>query len=345
MRARWMSSVVAILMVFGLVICGSWSQAQAAAAPQEVRIAVVNSMIKGLPWNTGLVQALDRVVKEKPFGLEVKWDFVENVSNADAQRVMNELATTGKYDIIWGHDPYPEAVKVLSKKYPDILWVIAGAGNEVIGPNVYWVDEFLHEAGYLCGMIAGMMTKTDVVSVVASYPYPPINLPVNGFFDGAKSVNPKVKGKVTYIEAWLDPMKAKESALAQVAAGSDFVYAERFGPFEACKEKGIGGFGHMVDQWDITPEVVVSSTMYMWDPVIEYVIKDWLNYKKTGKPLNAPQERIIFTMENGGVDIAPYHLWDKKIPQKVKDAVAKAKKDIISGKLVVPQRPDKAVSD
>jgi len=64
MRARWMSSVVAILMVFGLVICGSWSQAQAAAAPQEVRIAVVNSMIKGLPWNTGLVQALDRVVKK-----------------------------------------------------------------------------------------------------------------------------------------------------------------------------------------------------------------------------------------------------------------------------------------
>ncbi|HDL65226.1 MAG TPA: BMP family ABC transporter substrate-binding protein, partial [Proteobacteria bacterium] len=176
MRVRWMSSVVAVLMVVGTMICGSWSEGADEAAPKSVRIAVVNSLIKELPWNTGLVQALERVSEEKPFGLTVKWDFVENVSNADAQRVMNELAKTGKYDIIWGHDPYPEAVKVLSKKYPDILWVIAGAGNEVIGPNVYWVDEFLHEAGYLCGMIAGMMTKTDVVSVVASYPYPPINL-------------------------------------------------------------------------------------------------------------------------------------------------------------------------
>lgn len=345
MKAKLGFYVAVMLVVLGVMICGSWCQSEEAAAPKQVRIVVVQCHIKEVPWNTGLIQALERVVKEKPFGLEVKWDFMESVSNADVQRVMNELAKSDKYDIIWGHDPYPEAVKVLSKKYPDILWVLAGAGNEVIGSNVYWVDEFLHEAGYLCGMIAGMMTKTEVVSVVASFPYPPINLPVNGFFDGAKAVNPDVKGKVTYIESWLDPMKAKESALAQIAAGADFVYAERFGPFEACKEKGVGAFGHMVDQWDINPEVVVSSTMYIWDPLVKYVIKEWLNFKTTGKPLNAPQERIILTMKEGGVNIAPYHLWEEKIPQKVKEAVAQAKKDIISGKLVVPQRPEKAVSD
>lgn len=345
MRVRWMFCAVTALVVIGIMVCGSWGLSAEEAAPKKVRIAVVNSLIKELPWNAGLIQAMQREVKKKPFGLEVDWDFVENISNADAPRVMNELAKSGKYDIIWGHDPYPEAARVLSKRYPEILWVIGGAGNEVIGPNVYWVDEFLHEAGYLCGMIAGMMTKTDVVSVVASYPYPPINLPVNGFFDGAKAVNPKVKGKVTYIEAWLDPMKAKESALAQIAAGSDFVYAERFGPFEACKEKGIGAFGHMVDQWELMPEVVVSSTMYIWDPVIEYIIQEWLNFKTTGKPYNAPQERIIFSMKEGGVDIAPYNQWDDKIPQEVKDAIAQAKKDIISGKLKVPMHQDKAVSD
>lgn len=345
MRTRWIFQVAIVLTVIGMIIFGSWNMVNAAEAPKEVRIAVVNSLIKELPWNTAIVQAFDRVVKEKPFGLEIKWDFVENVSPADAQRVMNELAKTGKYDIIWGHDPYPEPVRVLSKKYPDILWVIGGAGNEPIGPNVYWVDEFLHEAGYLCGMIAGMMTKTNVVSAVASFPYPPINLPINGFFDGAKAVNPNVKSKVTYIEAWLDPMKAKESALAQIAAGADFVYAERFGPFEACKEKGIGSFGQMVDQWDLSPEVVVSSTMYIWDPVIEYIIKEWLDFKTTGEPLNAPQERIIFTMKDSAVDIAPYHMWEDKIPQEVKDAVEQAKKDIVSGKLVVPQRPEIAVSD
>jgi basic membrane protein A and related proteins len=345
MRARWVSSVVAVLMVVGIMICGSWSEAADEAAPKSVRIAVVNSLIKELPWNTGLVQALDRVVKEKPFGLKVDWDFVENVSNADAQRVMNELAKTGKYDIIWGHDPYPEAAKVLSKKYPDILWVIAGAGNEGIGGNVYWVDIFLHEAGYLCGIIAGMMSESNVVSSVASYPYPSVNLPVNGFFDGAKSVNPEIKGKVTYIEAWLDPMKAKESALAQIAAGSDFVYAERFGPFEACKEKGVPAFGHMVDQFDILPEVVVSSTLYLWDPVIKSVIADWLAFKTDGKAYSAPKERIIFTMKDKATGIAPYHEWDIKIPQKVKDAVIKAQGDIATGKLKVPMREEKAVSD
>lgn len=297
------------------------------------------------PWHTALLQAVDRVAAGKPHGLDMSLDSTESVAPPDAERVLRQYADSGEYQIIWAHSAYSDAIRNLRDEYPDIAWVFAGSGNEGLGDNAYWVDVFIHEPAYLAGIVAGMMTESNVIGAVASFPFPNVNAPLNAYIEGARSVNPDVDVKVTYIESWFDPPKAKESALAQIAAGSDFVYAERFGPFEACKEKGVGAFGHMVDQWELMPEVVVSSTMYIWDPVIEYIIKEWLNFKTTSKPYNAPQERIIFSMKEGGVDIAPYNQWDDKIPQEVKDAIAQAKKDIISGKLKVPMHQDKAVSD
>ena len=120
------------------------------------------------------------------------------------------------------------------------------------------------------GIIAGRLTKTNTIGTVISWPYPDENLPANGFINGAKSVNPEIKAKATYIDSWFNPPRAKEAALDQIAAGADFVYAERFGLFEACKEKGVYAFGHFVDQNSLAPEVVVSSTIARWDNCIKY---------------------------------------------------------------------------
>jgi basic membrane lipoprotein Med (substrate-binding protein (PBP1-ABC) superfamily) len=70
---------------------------------------------------------------------------------------------------------------------------------------------------------------------------------------------------MAYIESWFDPPKGKQSALAQIAAGADFIYAERFGPFETAKEKGKLAFGHFVDQNSLAQDIVVSSTIARWD--------------------------------------------------------------------------------
>ncbi len=278
---------------------------------------------------------MERLKKKKPHGLDIKWDVAEDIYIPDAERVFREYIKTGKYDIIWGHSAYTPALKKFYKEYPDMMWVVAGSGNEALGGNFYWVDIYNHEAAYLLGVIAGMMTKTDVIGVVAGFPSPDVNHTIHGFYQGAKSVNPRIKVKVTYIESWFDPPKAKESALAQIAAGADFIYAERFGPFEACKEKGVFGFGQYVDQNELSPSVVVSSMLARWDPVLDRIIEDWWNHKTKGIPYNGPTKRIAFYMHEGGSDIAPYHGLDSKIPQKVKNAVEKAKGDIKAERIVV----------
>jgi basic membrane lipoprotein Med (substrate-binding protein (PBP1-ABC) superfamily) len=40
---------------------------------------------------------------------------------------------------------------------------------------------------------------------------------------------------------------------------------------------------------------------------------------------------------DGIIDIAPYHALEAEIPQEVRDKIARARQDIISGKLVVPE--------
>ncbi len=334
--------------VAGLIILSTSSLIAAdktADEPKEVNIISMSPVIREVPWNACFIQAMERVKKERPHGLTINFQFTENVSYPDAERVLESYAKTGKYDIIWAHSAYSQAVASVCKKYPEILWVFAGGGNDPVGGNAYWIDTYMHEPAYLCGIIAGMMTESNVIGGVGAYPYPNITLPINAFRAGARSVNPDIKLKMSYTESWIDINKAQESALAQIASGADFIYAERFGPIEACKGKGKYAIGHLVDQNYLAPGTVVSSSLATWDPTINFIIDEWWNHVTQGVPYNAPMERIVYSMKQGGTDIAPFHSLEDKIPQEAKDAVKKAKEEIMEGTLVVPFNKEVVVSD
>ena len=348
-KVVWRSILLIALLSLVFSAC---APAAPAAAPAEeaagissLKIAIVTTTTLEEPWNTALVQSLDRVIAEKPHDLAVEYVIQENVASPDGERVMREYAKTGEYGIIWAHGLYPDAVSALYEEFPDIVWAMSGSGYEPIGKNAYWVQMYVQEPAYLLGIIAGMMTESNIISAVAAYPFPNVNLPINGYVAGAKSVNPDVKVKMTYIESWFDPAKAKESTLAQIATGSDFVYAERFGPFEACQEKGVYAFGHYVDQNSLAPETVIASTLALWDPTAKYLIDEWWNHVVDGKEYAAPMEDIAFSMKEGGSDISGYNGLEGSIPQEVKDAVATARQQILDGKLEVPYNEEPVVSD
>src|SRR5438093_807735 len=78
----------------------------------------------------------------------------------------------------------------------------------------------IHEPSYLSGLIAGKLTKSNKIGVVAAMPIPEVNRIVNGFIQGAKETNPNSEVRVSYINSFFDPAAAKEAALAHVAAGA-----------------------------------------------------------------------------------------------------------------------------
>jgi basic membrane protein A and related proteins len=316
-----------------------------AKQPTELRIGAVFGATIDEAWYKAFVQSFERVKAEKPHGLTLSLDYTENVWGEDAERALMEYARSGRYDILWATSSYSDQVKNLKDKYPNILFAFTGSGNSGLGGNAYWTYNHVHEAAYLLGVIAGEMTKTNVIGAVAGFPYDDVNDVLNAYIDGAKSVNPQVKAKITFIESWYDPPKAKEATYALIAAGADYIYAERQGPFEAVSEKGVFAFGQYEDQNPVSPDVVVSSTILKWDPQFYFLIDEWWNNKTEGTPFNAPMEPIWFPMSEGAADIAPFHSFQNTLPPELLSKVEQIKADIISGKTKVELKIEPPKSD
>ena len=111
-----------------------------------------------------------------------------------------------------------EPSRRVAKDYPEIAFAF-GSEFGPVGPNFSVFDNWIHEPAYLCGVIAGRLTRTNILGIVAAIPIGEVNRLTNAFKAGALSVNPDVRVKIAYIGSWFDPPKAKEAALAQIEAG------------------------------------------------------------------------------------------------------------------------------
>jgi basic membrane lipoprotein Med (substrate-binding protein (PBP1-ABC) superfamily) len=303
--------------------------------PSELHFALLVLALEE-PWNQLLLESLERFKAEKPYGLTITYDYTENVKPADAERIMREYAETGKYNIIWAHSTFADQVKAVYQDYPEILFAYTGGGNYPLGQNAYYFTTYLTEPSYLIGMLAGLLTKTNTIGTVTAFPNERINTASNAFVAGARSVNPEVKFKISYIESFYDPPKAKDAAYAQIAAGVDNLYAQSLGTFEACREKEIYCYGAYGDQHEMAPDVVVTSSMLSWDGATRTLIDAWWDHAAFGKPYDAPMKPLYFEMADGGSDLAPFYEFEDKLPPDVIQQVMDAKEKILDGTLLVP---------
>ncbi len=303
-------------------------------APTELNIAMVMRGTKEEGWNATFIDSMNRLAQDQPRGLAINLTQIEEIPFADGERVIRDLAQTGDYEIIVTHSTYSDSVAAVKDDFPDIMFAYSGSGNDPLGGNGYWIDTFVHEPAYLAGIIAGSLTQTDRISAVAAFPFPNVNAPVNAFFDGARSVNPEINVDVAYIESWFDPATGQEAAAAQIAAGSDMIYAERFGPFAAAEEAGnVRAFGHFTDQLALSA-TVLTSAVARWDAVLLDLIDIWYANVTEGVAYDAPMERIVYlSMVDGGSSLGELSF---DIPAEVVAAVEEARGAILSGNLVVP---------
>ena len=153
-------------------------------------------------------------------------------------------------------------------------------------------------------------------------------------------MNKDVKLKIAYIGSWFDPPKAKEAALAQIEAGADLIYAERFGVFEACKEKGVLAFGNMSDQNELAPDVVITSAVWDMYPTIKFCIE--MVQKDAWVAMDLKDWSM---MANGGSRLAPFHGFEEKLPADVVELVRESEGKILNGTFRVPIDESELVSD
>ena len=311
--------------LLGLVAAGVVAAAglasDAALAADKLKVASIFSTPIEEPWVNQIHVALLKAKDE--MGIEYKW--AESVPSADYARVLREFARDG-YGLITGDAFAAEDVtRRVAREFPDVAFVF-GSGQGPAEPNFSVYDNWIHEPAYLSGMIAGKLTKPNVIGSVAAMDIPEVDRLVNAFCQGAKEVNAEVKCKVTFIGSFFDPPKAKEAALAQIAAGVDAIYAERFGVVEAAAEKGIVAFSNMSDQSSLAPDTVVTGPVWdMW-PTIQAAVK------QVEAGVYTAQDYGTFSyMAKGGASLAPFHKWEEKLPADVIKLVMDKKQAILDG--------------
>lgn len=322
-RSRLRSALVGGGIATVAAVAAGLLLSSAAAAPQA-KLKVFGAFATPIeePWDGVIHTALTKAEKAG----QIEYTFTDDIGySGNMERVLRQVAGKNKPDIIFG-DAFgnEEAVRRVAKAFPKIAFVF-GSGGGPSGSNFSVFDNWIHEPAYLLGVLAGSLTKTNRLGIVAGFPVPEVNRLANAFIAGAHSVNKKAVVKVTFINSWFDPATAKEAALAQIGARVDAIYAERAGVIEAAVQKNILAFGNMSDQRALGPKNVVSSAVWNMTPTVQFVLK-----QVSAGTYTALDLKDFSMMGKGGASLAPINTKVKggvprKLVAKVKALQAKIK--------------------
>ena len=262
-----------------------------------------------------------RAIQDK-FGDKIETSFVESVpESADAERVMRDMAGQGNGLIFATSFGYQEFVQKVAADTPAVKF--EHATGYKTAANVATYDTKTFEGAYLAGIVAGGMTKTKTVGVVASVPIPEVVRNINSFVLGAQSVDPSIVAKVVWVNEWFSPPKESEAATSLINGGVDVLYQNTNSPavLKTAEERGVRAFGKDGDMSAFAPKAHLGSAVIDWTPYYTKVTQDTLDGKwQTGS--------FWWGVKEGAIDLLKIA---DDVPQDIKDRVAKARAGLKDG--------------
>ena len=91
---------------------------------------------------------------------DIEYTFSEKVANTDYERVMREYCEAGHQLIVGEAFAVEDAARAVAKDYPDRAFLIGSSFKpDAAVPNFAVFDNYIQDASYLTGIVAGAMTK------------------------------------------------------------------------------------------------------------------------------------------------------------------------------------------
>lgn len=242
--------------------------APAKADPLKIAFAYVGPVGDG-GWTFAHDNA--RKAVEKEFGDRVVTSFVESVpESADAERVIRDMAGQGNKLIFGTTFGYMEPMLKVAADHPDVKFEHATGYKTAENMRTY--DSRTYEGAYMAGVIAGKMTQSNTLGVVASIPIPEVIRNINSFTLGAQSTNPGITTKVVWVNEWFNPPKETEAATALINGGADILFqnTDSSAVLQTAEKMGKRGFGWDSDMTAYGPKAHLGSAIIDWAP---YYIK------------------------------------------------------------------------
>ena len=331
-RRTWTTALV-LAAGLGLSACGKKAEPPAAAAPAKAEPLKIAFAYIGPVGDGGWTFAHDtgRKAIEKEFGDQVVTSFVENVpESADAERVLRDLAGQGNRLIFGTTFGYMEPMLKVAADFKDVKFEHATGYKKADNLRTY--DSRTYEGAYMAGLIAGQMTKTNTLGVVASIPIPEVIRNINSFTLGAQTSNPKIKTRVVWVNEWFNPPKETEAATSLINAGADVLFQNTDSPavLKTAQEKGKRAFGWDSDMTAYGPKAHLASAVINWGPYYIKATRDALEGKWEG------QQGVWWGVKEGAIDLVSIA---DDVPADVKAKVQAVKEGLKDGSFVIWKGP------
>ena len=341
LHKRALVKVIALSAVAAaaLVACGKKEEAAPAPAPVASAPAPKAEPLKiafayvGPVGDGGWTFAHDngRKALEKEFGDKIKTSFVESVpESADAERVFRDMVGQGNQLVFGTTFGYMEPLLKVAADSKAVKFEHATGYKQAENMRTY--DSRTYEGAYMAGVIAGKMTKSNVLGVVASIPIPEVIRNINSFTLGAQSSNPKVKTKVVWVNEWFNPPKETEAATSLINGGADVLFQNTDSPavLKTAESKGKRAFGWDSDMTAYGPKAHLASAVINWGPYYIKATKDALEGKWTGGGAS------WWGVKEGAIDIVSIA---EDVPAETKAKVEEVKKGLKDGSFVIWKGP------
>ncbi|KOP81724.1 BMP family ABC transporter substrate-binding protein [Cytobacillus solani] len=309
-----------LIMRFGMIflcllLLASCGQAMSAGNLKKAGLLVpdtVNDQVWGTKGYKGMLKI------QSHHNIEVYYKEGMN-SQMVVERAVKEFDQKG-VNIIFGHgNEYSEYFNKISNKYPHIHFVSFNGDAE--NSNTTSLNFEAYAMGFFGGMIAGHMTKTDTIGIIAAYEWQP---EIEGFYEGANYENENVKVIIEYVGNWDDGTQAIQSLDRIFAKNADVIYPAGDGynvpVIEKVKEKGHYAIGYISDQSDLGESAVLTSTIQHVDVLYELVAKKFNEGKLKSGNLSFDFQDDVITLGKFSPNV------DKEYIELINAAIEKYKK-------------------
>jgi len=262
--------------------------------------------------------------------LGVQGEVLQSNSDSDYVPNLQTAAAHGDNLVIAVGFLMESAVEKVAKAFPNTNFAIIDSGPAKPIPNLKSLLFHEQDGGYIAGYLAGLVTKTNVVSTVGGQKIPPVDHYIAGFIAGAKAANPQVKELNAYSQSFTNQAACKELALNQISQHSDVVFQVAggcgLGALSAAKEKGVWGVGVDADQSYLGPFILTSAVKK-----VDVAVFDTIKQITSGTFKGGTTD--FFTAQNGGAGIGAI---SSKVPAADVTKLEAIQKKVESGAIVPP---------
>ncbi len=216
-----MKKILIAVLLLSLVMSMTFASGakEEATEKDELKIAlIIENTIDDKGWCQAMHDGILLAQSNNPGVFE--YSYSEKMKPVDAGSAVLQYAGQG-YDIIIAHGAqYKNLITEMAEEFPDISFAF-GTSSEIVADNVFSYMPQSEETGYLNGLIAGKITKTNIIGLVGPVDGGDAARYNRGFVLGVKEVNPDANVLVAHTGSFSDFVKATEVAQSQIISGAD----------------------------------------------------------------------------------------------------------------------------